>query len=253
MRNSLYFTTGFLCVSLLILLSFGCRKDDQTGEVYLYFDHEIDGKAVELHDKWYNYSGGHPFQVSRMKYYVSDFALIREDGSRFEEKQVHYRDIEDDATKSYRIKEVPEGEYTSISFIFGLDEVTNVDGGLPNTTTNINMEWPIPGDQGYHYMKFEGRYDSLATGVIKNFNLHTGAAKGNQNFIRMTLPLHHPMNLKNGTWGVHLTMNLKEWLENPQVYDFSTFGSMIMDNQAAQAVLKANGVDVFTVSAVEKE
>ena len=84
--------------------------------------------------------------------------------------------------------EIPAGDYNRISFTFGLNETVNVDGGLPNTQENVNMEWPIPGDQGYHYMKFEGRYQVNGMGDQKNFNLHTGATGGNQNFIEVSVP-----------------------------------------------------------------
>ena len=235
-----------------MLLS-GCKKEENPGFVQLNFDHQIADKALTINDLWYDCAAGHKYQVSRLKYYASNFNLHAADGSVFELKQVHYRDVENQDTRSFSLGEVPPDDYTSLSFIFGLDETTNVDGGLPNTTTNINMEWPLPGDQGYHYMKFEGRWDSLGTGVLKNFNLHTGATGNNQNYVNITVPFDHTMNINGGTWNINLVMDMNEWLQNPNVYDFETFGSMIMANQNAQLVLKQNGVDVFTVESVEKE
>lgn len=246
-------TNLLLTIPLLLLLISGCEKDEDPGFVRLNFDHQVAGQELKLNDIWYDCAAGHKFQVARVKYYVSDFTLKNADGGVFESREVHYRDVQDPETRSFLLKDVPRGEYASISFIFGLDELTNVDGGLPNTTTNINMEWPLPGDQGYHYMKFEGRWDSLGTGVLKNFNLHTGATANNQNYVQITLPFDHSLSMNGQTWNLDLSMDLNEWLQNPNVYDFETFGPMIMANQDAQLVLKQNGSDVFRVMSMEKE
>lgn len=253
MKKLSLFSILFFSFSLGLLLMPGCKKEKDPGFVQLNFDHLVGGKELKLNDTWYNCAAGHKFQVSRLKYYTSNFVLHAKDGSTFEVRKVHYRDVENPDTRTFSMGEVPRKEYTSLSFIFGLDEVTNVDGGLPNTITNINMEWPLPGDQGYHYMKFEGRWDSYGTGVYKNFNLHTGATGNNQNYVNISVPFDHGMKLEDGTWEINLVMDLNEWLQNPIVYDFETFGPMIMANQDAQLVLKQNGADVFTVESVEKE
>ena len=242
-----------LALPIFLLLISGCKKDEDPGFVRLNFDQMVNGQELKLNETWYNCAAGHKFQVARLKYYTSNFTLKNAAGDVFETKEVHYRDVENPDTRSFLLKNIPKDEYTSLSFVFGLDEITNVDGGLPNTTTNINMEWPLPGDQGYHYMKMEGRYDSLGMGVLKNFNLHTGATGNNQNYVRITLPFSNSMNMNGQTWNLNLSMDLNEWLQNPNVYDFETFGSMIMANQNAQLVLKANGSDVFSVTSMEKE
>ncbi len=203
--------------------------------------------------QWYHCAAGHKFQVHRLKYYLSNFNFQNADGTEFQSGHVQYIDLEDPSTLSMVLQDVPQGEYTGMSFIIGLDELTNVDGGLPNTLTNINMEWPLPGDQGYHYMKLEGRYDSLGMGPVKNFNLHTGATGGNQNYVQVQLPFANSINVTGGTWNINLVMDLNEWLQNPHVYDFEAFGPMIMANQDAQQMLKENGADVFSVRAIEKE
>lgn len=253
MKKTTLLSLTLLSCSLGLLVVSGCKKDKDPGLVLLNFDHMVAGKEIKLNDTWYDCAAGHKYQISRLKYYVSNFVLHANDGSTATFRKVHYRDIENPDTRTFSIGEVPRKEYTSLSFIFGLDEVTNQDGGLPNTTTNINMEWPLPGDQGYHYMKFEGRWDSYATGAYKNFNLHTGATENNQNYVNISLPFERGIRLEDGTWNINLVMDMNEWLENPIVYDFEAFGSMIMSNQDAQLVLKKNGADVFSIKSVEKK
>lgn len=243
----------FLSFLVLALFISSCKKDESKPAFQLSFEHEVAGQDLVMFTQWYDCAAGHKFQVHRLKYYLSGFNFQKADGNEFQTGLVQYIDLEDPSTLTMLLQEVPQGEYTGMSFIIGLDAFTNVTGGLPNTTTNINMEWPLPGDQGYHYMKLEGRYDSLGMGVIKNFNLHTGATGGNQNYVLVQLQFGNSVNVTGGTWNIHLMMDLNEWLQNPNVYDFETFGPMIMANQDAQQLLKENGADVFTVKAIEKE
>ena len=237
---------------LAILTVMSCNKDPEPGTIVLNFEHEVASQSLELDNMVYTSLAGHPFSVSRLKYYVSNFSFHNTDGTIYNTDVVHYREEGVDETKSLTLKDVPAGTYNKVSFIYGLDAATNVDGGLENTVTNQNMEWPIPGDQGYHYMKFEGRYDLLGTGEIKNFNLHTGGTMGNQNFVEITVSLPSNIEIDNNSWDVDMMMDLNEWLQNPNTYDFDQYGQAIMMNQAAQEVLKANGVNVFDVDNVKQ-
>ncbi|MBI5916784.1 MAG: hypothetical protein HY842_15515 [Bacteroidetes bacterium] len=253
MKNiySSFLSILFAFTAILFLTT--CKKESQNGFVHLHFNHAVGTEELVLNNAWYPCAAGHLFSVVRLKYYTSNFSMHRSDGTAFQVNEAHYRDAETPETESFTLKDVPNGEYTGLSFILGLDEAANVDGGLPNTTTNINMEWPLPGDQGYHYMKLEGKYDSLSTGVLRNFNLHTGATGGNQNYVEISLLFHHPMRLNGDTWNISLAMDLEEWLEHPHVYDFDAFEPTIMGNQDAQQALKENGADVFSVTSVERE
>ena len=243
-----------LGLAVLVLLTIAsCTKDAEPGTVTLNFNHEVSSQSLFLDSMMYTSSAGHTFSIVNLNYYVSNFSLHNTDGKSHDTKTVHYRDASDDATTSLILDKVPVGTYNKISFIYGLDAATNVNDGLDNTVTNQNMEWPIPGDQGYHYMKYEGRYDSLAMGIIKSYNLHTGGTMGNQNFVEITVDLPSNIEIDNSSWNVNMVMDLNEWLQNPAIYDFAQFGQLIMMNQNAQEVLKGNGVNVYTCESVTKK
>ena len=240
----------FILLALLFLSA--CKKDPTDGTVVLFFDHNVAGEEVVTHEYIYTCEAGYNFSVIRLQYYTSNFVLHRDDGFEYHLDEVHYRELGIEKTHSLTLLDVPTGNYTSLSFIYGLDEATNVDGGLPNTLTNINMEWPLVGDQGYHYMKFEGKYKITGTGETKAFNLHTGATDNNQNYIEVNIPLNN-LNINDNTWHISLMMDLNEWLQNPNTWDFEFWGPMIMANQDAQLMLKANGATVFSVASMEVE
>ena len=239
----------FLLITSLTFSFLSCGDDEPGfGTMMLKLNTIVQGEPVEIEKIQYNADAGHTYSVVNLKYYLSDIVLYDDNGGSFAYNDVHLFDIHKGGTDRIEIVNVPDGTYNSISFVFGLDEELNVDGGLENTIDNINMEWPIPGDQGYHYMKFEGRYDSLNTGVIRSYNIHTGAHMGNQNYLRFNLSFSDTKVTSN-SWMIDLKMDLHEWLHNPHVFDFVGH-ERIMMNQNAQETLKANGATVFSIGSI---
>ena len=235
-------------LALMIFTLFNCEKDSNLGVITLQLDHGVKGNALEIEKIIYPCEAGHTFSVVNLKYYISEIVFHKKDGSSYSSDKVHLSDIHEPSTGQLAIVDIPDGDYNSLSFVFGLNETKNIDGGLENTVRNINMEWPIPGDQGYHYMKFEGRYDSLNTGVIRSFNVHTGATMGNQNYFEVTLPFTET-NIQSNSWMIKINMDLNEWLQDPHTFDF-TGNERIMMNQSAQEILKGNGMSVFSLTSI---
>lgn len=234
---------------LLILLLSNCQNQ-QKASLFLQVEHLVGGQPLVFEQNKYPTAAGHDYRVFRLKYYLSNFRLTSADGSEKVIDLVQFCDAQNPSTLVIPLGILPEGTYTGLSFIIGLDENKNKAGGLENTLENLQMEWPIPGELGYHYMKLEGKYDSLRTGVVKNFNLHTGATQNHQNYVSIRLDLP---NLKIGSKvdTIFLEMDIEEWLHHPIDYDFDKFGQGIMSNQAAQEILQQNGADVFKVTAIK--
>ena len=213
-----------------------------TGSVVLSFDHEIAGELLVFDNIRYVSRAGHPYSIATLQYYVSDISLNTPAGNGIDLDVVHYRDARDESTRQLVLESIPSGRYDSLTLKIGLNEQRNVDGGLPNTVTNMNMEWPIPGDIGYHYMKLEGKFEH--EGRIRNFAIHTGATQRNKNYVTATIPLGE-FYVQREASSLTIIMDLNEWLQNPNTYDFAADGSMIMMNQEAQEVIQANGQTVF--------
>ncbi|MCF8238615.1 MAG: hypothetical protein K9I85_10695 [Saprospiraceae bacterium] len=244
------FPLMFVCLLATMMFTTQCTKDNGTGTVTIQLDHSVAGAPLELDQLKYTSQAGHTYSVVNLKYYMSEIRLTDKNGFNVSRGNINLFDIQDPSSARIELTQIPDGDYTHLSFVFGLNEIINVDGGLPNTVENINMEWPIPGDQGYHYMKFEGRYDSLNTGTIRSFNIHTGATKGNQNYLEFTLAIP-TLALRDNNWTIQLNMDLNEWLQNPTTFDF-VGQELIMMNQAAQEIIKANGASVFSITSVKK-
>ncbi len=234
-----------------ILLFVGCKGNEEKTGIIINMAYSVNGKELEVEKKLYPTKAGHTYEVHRLKYYLSDIALEDEHGNSVLLDNAHLFDILRPSSNTFTFGQIPLRSYKKLSFVFGLDESKCKEGGLPNTIENNRMEWPVPGEKGYHYMKFEGKYDSLNTGVMKNFNLHTGPTKNNKNYVHISLDLPK---IKAGKpqFKITLDMDLDKIIHGPNNYDFAMFGQGIMANQKAQAILKQNMQNVFTIKSINR-
>jgi hypothetical protein len=251
--------------TFLVLLSFltlGCSDDDhlRRGLLRMRFAHKIANEPVRFRSLEYQNGAGNKYEVTNVQWFISRFRLYTADGSFVEitEPLSHYvdSDIEETltCTNDHRL---PEGEYTAMSFVFGLEGSHNTPGQFPNAPES-NMEWPLHlggPEGGYHYMKLNGFWldDSQAR---RPFNLHLGVGQiydenGNilryvQNWFEVRTPVDFTIQEKDTT-DVTITMNIDSWFDSPNRYDLDVLGGMIMTRQDAMHILCENGVDVFTI------
>lgn len=238
-------------VAIASILNIACKKeesDKEHGHVNLSFMHKIGSENLEFDTLKYVNVVGHKYEVQTLKYFISNLTFKRSNGTEVKIDKPIYVDAEDVVTLDYDGHiDLSKGVYESVSFTFGLDESYNISDTL-TTVEETNMLWPNTNGGGYHYMKFEGKYDSLSTGTAKKgFNLHTGGTMG--------MPYHFNVTLENSAFtqseddlNLELTMDLNEWFTGIVNYDFTNYGMMIMMNADAQSAIKANGASVFSLS-----
>ena len=247
----------FLVLSLAFLCA-SCHKPDSTGQLQLQFTTEVDGTPLQYDVLDYVNDAGNHYEVNEVRYFLSRVKLQKSDGTEVaitDNAGIHYYDSDISSTHNWLVSdEMPVGEYKSISFVFGLDEVQNVTGYFVNPP-ETNMAWPAPIGGGYHYMQINGKW--LNTNEeLTPFCLHTGIGQtyqdGNitgfvQNYFTVTLPLNGFEIPDGKISSFTLTMNVNNWFRDPNVYNLDEWGGAIMQNQAAQEVLRVNGKNVFSV------
>jgi len=240
-----------VCFCFCLLLIYACNSND-SAFVYVNIAHLVKGEKLDLEETKYPTNAGHGYEVMRLKYYLSEISLENADGGFFSVDTVHLINAFDPTTCIIKLGPLPSSGYRNLSFIMGLDEEKNKEGNLNNTIQNNNMEWPVIGEKGYHYMKFEGKYDSLNTGKMKNFNLHTGPTGNNRNFVKIKIDFAETTNFQNNVY-INMEMDINEILHHPNDYDFEVFGQGIMADQKAQEILKQNAYNVFRIVSVEEK
>jgi hypothetical protein len=260
---------GFRISFFIILCSlFACQKDEQTspnpdrstGSVVIKFDNRFGTTKLLLDGTEYQNALGETLVISRFDYYISNIKLQRLDGSFYTVPQdSSYFLVREEQLSSQRItlRNVPLGEYKSISFTIGVDSLRSTmplaqrTGMLDPGTSAADMYWTW--NSGYIFVKMEGSSPAIAadpsTGK-RNFWFHIGGFGGYKqrtinNLRQVTLPV------SEGTLSVtsrqtrassfHIIANAAKMLEGVQkvslaknpVVMFNPFSSTLADNYAA--------------------
>ena len=258
----LVFFAGFL-ISILLISS--CKTDtdpveDQFGKLRFSFVHRIDGQPIVFDEMKYTNEAGNNYLVNEIQYFISDVILHKNNGSELmldAWEDIHYVDTDIENTQTYAFKdEIPLGNYSKITFTFGINEQKNQSLMFINPPESY-MFWPELLGGGYHYMKLNGKWlDTL--NQISPFNFHLGIGQIYysfpdsitgfvQNYFEVDLPNSSVQINAGETLNLTLVMNVENWFKNPNTYDHNEWGGDIMQKQDAMKLACENGWDVFTI------
>lgn len=251
------FLNSTLIVALASVTFVGCSDNNNdkatTGNVTFSVEHFVGNAVLNFDSQDYPYKNefGNEYKITKLLYYLSDFKLhnAAKTIGRDDSTSYLYIDAKDSTNFAYTLEEVPNGEYNSATFFFGLDEEKVPFGELPATTENINMEWPaqIFEGGGYHYMKFEGRF-MASDSTEKGFATHAGPHTAKHHFFEVTLNFSPPIVVDGKNQEVKIKADLNNWYKNPNTWDFNNYTNGIMMNADAQLNLMENGNDVFRLA-----
>jgi hypothetical protein len=228
------------------MLLFSCSNDDETtpaaetGQIAFQLFFDVDGDAILFDSICHVNAAGNEYEVTTLQFILSDFRFHRADQTYYADTNAFYVDARDPDFTGFTVENIPSGTYTSMSFTLGLDSVLNQTGRLPNTMEFVGMAWPDAMGGGYHFMKLEGHFRDGAN--LPGFAMHLGMT---MNRIRYAFSV--PVTVDGNTTTMALSMNVNQWFESPEVYDFDVDPNYSMGDQQAMAKLATNGADVFTL------
>lgn len=188
MKTNLY--TVLLLVILLGMAVWACGTADpdldRTGTFQLVFDNVAGTQDLQLGTGSYRNASGESFTPSAFNYFVSNIKLTRADGREYVVPQdSSYFLIRENVptTQTVSLKNIPAGDYTSVSFLIGVDSLRStmdigqrtgvLDPAGDHTSAN-GMYWSW--NSGYIFMKLEGTSTSAPTDATGNrtFRYHVG-------------------------------------------------------------------------------
>ncbi len=176
-------TILFIIAMTLIVIS--CKKETQTSksakQILDFHWHSKVGTTDAAYGVQYTTADGVKFKLSDWRYYVSNFVLIREDGTEFPiADKVFLINL---SNTNYSLDSVPVGNYKGLKFLVGLDTATNhkdptlytANNPLALQSPSIHWSW----NSGYIFMKIEGKFDSTSaqlggTSINQPFFFHVG-------------------------------------------------------------------------------
>lgn len=174
----------FFAIALLIFIS-SCKKEDNNdtviikGELAVLFDNIAGSSDLALNTGFYKTAGGDSFNVTKLKYYVSNFVLTKIDGTIYAIPQdsSYFLIDESDNNSKAPVLHLPEGEYKTLSFLLGIDSLRSTmdlskrTGVLDPTAAAADMYWSW--NSGYIFYKMEGTSPS-STNVGNTYIYHIG-------------------------------------------------------------------------------
>ncbi len=248
--------TAILAVTLL--LTGGCQKKDDPvtpvvdntpkNALKVSIKNMAGNEPLALNSNWYQTANGDSLQVKVFSYFISNIKLTTADGKVYNEPEsYHYVSESLPGTKSFLMTNLPEGSYTSITFMIGVDSEKNVSGaqnGDLSPTTGMFWDW----NTGYIMAKLEGT-SPQSDGYLGMVLMHTGGYKQPYNALR-TVTLNAPINISKGTLTLHLKADVLEWFKTPHLIDLKQL--YLFNTDCADAVTIAdNYADMITVDYVD--
>ncbi len=180
----------FLSILTIIVLA-SCKKGGSEisydtnikTKVVVEFDNVAGKNDLELNTTDYTNATGETFKISLFKYFVSNFKLTRADGIEYVVPQNNCYFLTDESKPASLkpVLEIPEGQYTKLSFVLGVDSLRNTKdvsertGNLDVAGTASGMYWTW--NSGYIFFKLEGN-STVSTQSDKNFKYHIGLFGG---------------------------------------------------------------------------
>lgn len=177
-----------IAITAIILTS--CKKDavpeynpNVKGSLSVEFDNVAGSSDLQLTTGTYSNAVGESFKVNKLKYFVSNFVFTNINGSVYTVPQdSSYFLINETIASSLKTSlKVPEGEYSKVSFMIGVDSLRNTmdiskrTGVLDPTTMASDLYWSW--NSGYIFFKIEGTSPTSAS-PGNAFGYHVGGFGG---------------------------------------------------------------------------
>ncbi|HRP89061.1 MAG TPA: hypothetical protein PKX92_03385 [Edaphocola sp.] len=203
-------------------------KKDEKGTLKFNVNNVVGNEVMALTSGNYTNQAGNSFTISRYAYYLSNFELIKEDGSSYKipESYILVNESEPE-TKSFSFSEIPSGAYTKLRLVLGVDSTRNVSGAQTGALDPIHgMFWDW--NTGYIMAKMEG-YSPQSGGPSNLLSFHLGGFSGQYSSVKtVEFPLNPTLNISgNANPTITLQSDVLKWFEGFPSTDFSTTFSVM--------------------------
>ena len=257
-------TLAVVAIAVTAVLS-SCKKE-KTEPIYnnqdlaplsVEFDNIVGGKNLYLNTETYTNAAGEDYNISTLEYYISNIIVKKADGTTYVVPQdsSYFLIKEGEEDHDEALFNVPEGDYTSLTFTVGVDslrstmDVSKRIGVLdPASEESDGMYWGW--NSGYIFFKMEGTSTAAPVdGSGQNmFRYHIGGFGGfttptlnNIKTITLDLTARGPAEVRKGrTSNIHLMVDIDKVLSgttqvsiaaNPTVMN-SDYSANIANNYA---------------------
>lgn len=252
-----------LALSLGFVLLSGCSKKDDApaaggkGTANVTFENYAGSVPLKLQSNnsiegyLYTNANGDPFSVHLYKYYISNIRFVKADGGEYAEPESYHLINQAEPTSfSFAIANMPEGKYTAVKLMLGVDSTRNVSGAQTGDLDPLkDMFWTW--NSGYIMAKIEGQ-SSSSPKSDKSVVFHLGGFSGSYNVLHeVTLALPQALEIKNGgASSITFRSDILKWFEAPNMIDFALINNVMNPGKDAYN-LSVNYSNMLSVTKVE--
>ncbi len=259
LRKSFLNASFILSALVLGLTADSCRTKDKQltpvtptprthGKLTIKFVNDIDGHSIIFDTLAYTNATGNKYSVGLLKYYVSNFTLIKQDSSKTNFGNYKLINAADTSTCHFTLDSVVNGDYTAIRFYLGVDSAHNHTGDQTGDLDPRNaMIWTW--NTGYMFMKHEGLFVPT-TGGTSILAYHYGTDMA---LATVDIPLS-AFSVLNNDRTITIRFNLNTLYSTPVQVDFNNNNiheSTSFDDVTWLNSLKRNFPSAFILSSVE--
>lgn len=235
--NSGIWIAGFL---FLFTTSFQPKinlEENQIATVKITFNNTVKNYKIAYHDSVYTNPFGEKYTITKFRYYVSNVSLTNGDKIFREKNSYHLIDEGNIESQSFSFT-VPEGNYTSLKFLLGVDSLHNVSGAQTDALDPAkDMFWTW--NTGYVMAKLEGNSPS-STLVNNKYEFHIGGFSGKYNVLKnieLNFPEKKSMHFAaNKTTGIVINADVDTWWQNPNDIKISERANIMTPGKFALAI-----------------
>lgn len=240
--------TNLAILSFLLISISSCKKADKAEEanVTIEFEHFVDEKKLEKDSPLdYLNAAGNNYSVSTLKYYITNIVLVSDAGKEVALNRVNLIDAFGNAT--IEPITLPNGHYTHMRFIFGVDPVRNSTGEQSgDLDPSLGMFWSW--STGYRFMIHEGKYLDK-NNTAQNYVLHLGTQAAASD---IDLPIG--LTIDGEDKNAYVSFNINNFYNSP-VIDFNDDNDRHSNASEGSWVtaMTANVSDVFVYNGSKSE
>jgi len=248
---------SFLLILAIAIIS--CQDDNgnepigaTSGDVNFRFSNMVGTDVLTLNTTSYTNGSAETYEVSELKYIISNIVFIDANGNEFVYPQANSYFVineENASSKNITLTDVNGGDYTQVRFGFGVDQSNYPLNGINNfvpTAEELGMLWTW--SAGYKFLKFEGTFDS-ATQTDEPFLLHIGSHGTTQdNYREITISLgNNPISVSESpTQSVNVAMDVAKIFDGTNTHSLEEKSEIQVDPVYAP-ILTGNMQSAFSL------
>lgn len=254
MKNLLIFVLlGFITIS--------CKKTeavkplplpsltDSSGFLEIHVANMVDNLPL-LAGNTYTTSNADTFSVDKLLYYISNIQLHTSNGFTYTEPESYYLvDFTKPNSLHLMVKGVPRANYTSISFLIGVDHQRSVSGaqtGALDPANNMFWDW----NTGYINVKLEG-YSPQSTAFLNKIVYHIGGHIGKFNGLRsVDFPFNDTAFVNTShTPVLNLKADIGKWFSGVNILPIANYNTVTSLTQENEDIAN-NIATMFSVTSI---